>query len=69
MKANVNFMQGKEFEEKRCSICGKPILCTSQIILQGGYGSKYDMERLVFDVCSDCFDSLTESFLERNKRG
>lgn len=70
MKANVNFMQAegtKEFEEKRCSICGKPTLCTSQIILQGGYGSKYDLQTLKFEICAECFDSFVDSFIDEKQ--
>lgn len=69
MKANVNFIQSEtgDFEKKRCSICGKPALCTSQIILQGGYGSKFDLQTLKFEVCAECFDSFVESFLDERQ--
>lgn len=46
--------------ESTCSICGKPEVYFSQIILEAGYGSKYDLERAILNVCGDCFDRLYE---------
>ena len=53
---------------KICSMCGKKFdmwdeqedLCFVRHI---GYGSKYDMKGLDFNLCCDCFDKIADWFL------
>ena len=46
----------------KCEICGKEINCNSIIEFIGGYGSDYDLEKIEFKVCAECFDLLLSKF-------
>lgn len=41
-KSNVGFV---------CQLCGKPARCPSTMVIQGGYDSAHDLERVVLQVC------------------
>lgn len=52
MKQNMNFV---------CAMCGKedmPGFVGSCLILEAGYGSVYDTERVTVPICGECCDKL-----------
>jgi len=55
----------------RCNVCGKTVeqvfegLMPISIHDRVGYGSKHDGSMLDLDICSDCFDKLIDSFVEK----
>lgn len=68
----------KDFIEKRnesdsidicCDLCGNESLIPSRIIIECNYGSAYDGERLMLEICGDCADRIYSSVIESYKDG
>ena len=48
-----------------CPLCHEHDYVPSEIILQANYGSSYDGERVVIQLCGECFDKIFTAFWER----
>ena len=55
-----------------CNFCGKTLdICDEanlgDLTIRFLYGSKRDGDRMIFSLCSDCLDNLTDEFIARCK--
>ena len=50
-----------------CAMCGEedmPGFVGSKLVLEAGYGSAYDTERVKVPLCGECCDKLFDEFLQ-----
>ena len=69
MKEKVTILKPKVYEETTitniiCDFCGRHFQfddAISEGVIEFGYGSKYDGDRVYFDICDDCFDKILKN--------
>lgn len=73
MISNRNFIDKRNESEPAnfyCDICGKESLIPSRIIIECNYGTIYDGEKLMLEICGDCADrvysNIVKAFAEGN---
>lgn len=57
----VTEKQNNSFINKNCEICGHNDLILSSVQLCCNYGSKYDGESIVLNICGNCADKIFEA--------
>ena len=63
----------KRAAQIKCSICGEPFsledlfMGNNQIDLWANYPSSHDLERIQFNFCVNCFDSVLDMIIARCK--
>lgn len=54
MKKELDIMN----EEFICEVCGEYDVAPSKLVLEAGYGSRYEGSRATLHVCANCIDHL-----------
>lgn len=66
VEETTQVVQEKKLTSLRCNKCGQKMMEESEMFSvqhQFGYGSKFDTEYHIFDICERCYEEWIEGFV------